>query len=66
MLGKEGDDAAEYAKEVIKADFEEAGHEDVYRKLFADVGHLVDEKTIRSKMDECLAQAKAQLMTEID
>ncbi|AKS46319.1 hypothetical protein SAMN05444287_1431 [Octadecabacter temperatus] len=64
LLGKEGDEAAEYAKEVIKADFEEAGHEDVYRKLFTDVGHLSDEATIRAKMAECMAEAKAQLLNE--
>ncbi len=65
LLGKEGDEAAEYAKDVIKADFEEAGHEDVYRKLFADVGHLSDEATIRAKMAECMAEAKAQLVSEV-
>ncbi|SMX31768.1 DUF1476 domain-containing protein [Octadecabacter ascidiaceicola] len=64
LLGKEGDEADEYAKEVIKADFEEAGHEDVYRKLFADVGHLADEATIRAKMAECMAEAKEQLLGE--
>ena len=65
LLGKEGDEAAEYAKEVIKADFEEAGHEDVYRKLFNDVGHLSDEATIREKMAECMAEAKEQLISEV-
>lgn len=65
LLGKTGEDAAEYAKEVIKADFEEAGHEDVYRKLFADIGDKADEATIRAKMAECMAQAKAQLLQEI-
>jgi len=64
LLGKEGDAAAEYAKEVIKADFEEAGHEDVYRKLFDDIGHLSDEATIRAKIAECMAQAKDQLLNE--
>ena len=64
LLGKDGDAAAEYAKEVIKADFEEAGDEDVYRKLFNDVGHLSDEATIRAKMAETMAEAKAQLMDE--
>lgn len=64
LLGKSGDEAEAYAKEVILADFEEAGHEDVYRKLFADVGHLTDEATIRAKMAECAATAKAQLMSE--
>ena len=65
LMDKEGDEALEYAKEVIKADFEEAGDEDVYRKLFKDVGHLSDEATIRAKMVECMAEAKAQLMNEV-
>ena len=62
LMGK--DDPAAYAKEVIKADFEEAGHEDVYRKLSGDLGDLADEATIRAKMAECMVQAKAQLMDE--
>ncbi len=64
LLGKDGDAAADYAKEVVKSDFEEAGDEDVYRKLSADLGALADEATIRTKMAECLAEAKAQLMDE--
>ena len=62
LMGK--DDPAAYAKEVIKADFEEAGHEDVYRKLSGDLGDLADEATIRAKIAECMVQAKAQLMHE--
>lgn len=62
LMGK--DDPAAYAKEVIKADFEEAGHEDVYRKLSGDLGDLADEATIRAKMAECMVLAKAQLMEE--
>lgn len=65
LLGKDGDAAAAYAAEVVKSDFEEAGHEDVYRKLFKDVGHLTDEATIRAKMAEMMGVAKAQLMDEI-
>lgn len=64
LMGKTGDDAAEYAKEVVKADFEEAGHEDVYRKLAGDLGDKADETTIRSKMDEYMAIAKDQIMNE--
>ena len=64
LLGKEGDEANAYAAEVVKSDFEEAGHEDVYRKLFNDVGHLTDETTIRTKMAECMAVAKGQIMDE--
>ena len=38
LMGKSGDDAMAYAGEVIKADFEEAGDEDVYRKVSGDLG----------------------------
>ncbi len=64
LLGKSGDDAAEYAKEVVKSDFEEAGHEDVYRKVSGDLGDKADETTIRTKMEEFLVEAKAQLLKE--
>lgn len=65
LLGKTGDDADAYAKEVIKADFEEAGDEDVYRKLAGDLGDKADEATIRAKMAECMSEAKAQLLNEV-
>ena len=64
-MGKSGDDAAEYAKEVIKADFEEAGHEDVVRKVAGDLGAKSDPDAIRAKMAELMAEAKAQLMDEL-
>lgn len=64
LMGKAGDEAAAYAAEIIKADFEEAGHEDVYRKVAGDLGALADETTIRTKMVEMLAEAKQQLMDE--
>ena len=65
LLGKTGDDAADYAREVVKSDFEEAGDEDVYRKVSGDLGAKADEATIRAKMTELMAEAKAQLMQEI-
>lgn len=64
LLGRSGDAAAEYAKEVIKADFEEAGHEDVYRKVAGDLGSKADETTIRAKIAELTVEAKSQLMSE--
>jgi hypothetical protein len=65
LLGKSGVDAAEYAKEVIKSDFEEAGHEDVYRKVAGDLGSKSDEATIRAQMAALMIEAKAQLMNEV-
>lgn len=64
LLGKSGDAADAYAREVIKSDFEEAGDEDVYRKVSGDLGSKSDEATIRAKMKELMAEAKAQLMDE--
>lgn len=64
LLGKSGDDAAAYAAEVVKSDFEEAGHEDVFRKISGDLGDKSDEATIRRKMAEFMAEAKEQLMSE--
>ncbi len=65
LLGKDGADADAYAKDVIKSDFEEAGDEDVYRKVAGDLGDKADETTIRAKMAELMVEAKAQLMDEV-
>lgn len=61
LLGKTGQAAEDYAMAVIRADFEEAGHEDVFRKIAHDLGGRVDEATIRAKMAEFLVQAKGSL-----
>ncbi len=61
-LGKSGDDATAYAKEVIAADFEEAGDEDVVRKVTKDLaGKGVTEQVIREKMLELLGVAVEQI-----
>ena len=64
-LGKSTDEAIEYAREVVKADFEEAGDEDVYRKVSSDLGDLATESEIREKMAQLLVEAKAQILTEV-
>lgn len=66
-----GLDAAEteaYAKSVVQADFEEAGDEDVIRKLLGDIvssGVEVDESEIRNAMDAKAIEARRQLMGEV-
>lgn len=65
LLGKSGDDAASYAKEVVKADFEEAGHEDVVRKVSGDLGGKASDDEIRAKMAELMIVAKTQIMNEV-
>ncbi len=64
LLGKSGDEAEAYAQEVVKSDFEEAGDEDVFRKVSGDLGDLSDEATIRKTMLELMAVATGQLMDE--
>jgi hypothetical protein len=64
LLGKSGDEAADYAREVVKSDFEEAGEEDVFRKVSGDLGHRADEATIRAKMAEFMIEAKSQLVKD--
>jgi len=66
LIGMSGEDAEAYAKSVVVADFEEAGHEDVVRKVAGDLGEKSTADEIRAKMDEFLAEAKAQIMTEAD
>lgn len=67
MLDLKGDDAEAYAKEVIAADFEEPGEDDVVRKIMADFeAKNVDfsEHRLRKKMEELLEIAKQQIMKE--
>ncbi|MEO1729920.1 MAG: DUF1476 domain-containing protein [Pseudomonadota bacterium] len=56
-----------YKKSVVQADFEEAGDEDVVRKLLGDLTASdtnVSESDIRTKLDEMAIEAKRQLMSE--
>ncbi|MDB5652728.1 MAG: hypothetical protein JWQ94_341 [Tardiphaga sp.] len=64
QLGLSGDAAAAYAREVVAADFEEAGDADVVRKVLGDLAAksiTVTEPAIRAKMDELMAQAIVQV-----
>lgn len=65
LMGKSGEAAADYAKEVVKSDFEEAGDDDVLRKVAGDLGSKADAQTIRAKMDALMIEAKEQLMSEL-
>ncbi|MEP2981184.1 MAG: DUF1476 domain-containing protein [Lentilitoribacter sp.] len=61
ILGKDGD---AYAKEVIASDFEEAGDEDVFNKVRADLGDDVSDDDIREKMVWLLGVAEEQITSE--
>jgi len=67
LMGMEGEAAEDYAKSVVIADLEEAGDEDVYRKVSGDMeAKGVSTDGLRAKMAELLAEAKSQVMNEVD
>ncbi len=64
-LGKSGDAAQAYAKEVIASDFTEPGEEDVFRKVRGDLDAAkITDHTIRRKMGELLEAAAEQVEKE--
>ncbi len=66
-LGKSGTDADAYAMEVVRADFEEVGEEDVFRKVRGDFdANKVDQSDhqIRRSMDELMETAMEQIQNE--
>ena len=63
-MGLSGEDAENYAKDVVKSDFEEVGDQDVVRKVMGDLtGHGVEieEAEVRTLMDKFLAEVAAEL-----
>ena len=67
QMGLGAADADVYAKEVVVADFEEAGDDDVLRKVLSDLadkGVGLDKKAVRKEMDALLATAREQIITE--
>ena len=61
ILGYNPDQEKEYIQLVIKADFAEAGDNDVFRKVKADLkNHNVSDEEIRKKMDELNEKAKSE------
>jgi hypothetical protein len=67
LLGKTGEAAEEYAKAVVRADFQEAGDDDVFRKVREDLdtgGVAQSDHQIRRTMEELMAQAVEELSKE--
>jgi len=61
MLGKNEEDKKNYIQEIIRSDLEEAGQEDVFRKIKKDfqvASISVEEKEIRDQMEKALLRAK--------
>ena len=57
QLGHEGQAAEDYARSVIRADMEEPGSEDVFRKLRADLPKSVSEEAIRAARADAMEKA---------
>ena len=63
-MGLSAEGAEEYAKAVVRADFEQPGDEDVFRKIAGDLkgsGLTVPDSEIRAKMDELLSHAREEI-----
>jgi hypothetical protein len=66
-MGLAEEQAKQYAAEVVAADFEEAGDEDVFRKISGDLkakGASVSDDMIRQKMSELVGVARNQVLNE--
>ena len=64
QLGQSGAEADTYAKSVVATDFEEAGDDDVLRKVRKDLeagGRTVSDADLRRTMDQLLAQAVQEI-----
>ncbi len=67
LLGLSGAEAEAYAKEVVMADLQEPGSEDVFRKVRADLdakGVDISDHRIRHRMEELLVEAMEQIKNE--
>ena len=63
ILGYNSDQEKEYIQSVIKADFAEAGDEDVFRKIKSDLkNYNMSDEEIRKKMDELNEKAKSDFI----
>ncbi len=67
LMGKTGADAEAYAKEIVLANFEKPGDNDVIHKLMRDLaaaGKPTEDHTIRKQGERLRDEAKAQVMKE--
>ena len=67
LMGLTDEETDAYKKAVVQADFEEAGDEDVIRKLLGDLTAAecdVSEADIRVKLEECSVEARRQFMSD--
>ncbi|MCC3859672.1 DUF1476 domain-containing protein [Pseudemcibacter aquimaris] len=68
LMGMEGEAIDAYAKQVVESDFEEAGEEDVYRKIAGDFETAEVEQSehqIRREMEDLMSKAIEQIKSEV-
>jgi hypothetical protein len=68
LMGKSGEAAEAYARDIVMADFEKPGDHDVLHTLLHDLaaaGKPLEEHTIRRQGERFLTEAKNQLMKEV-
>ena len=66
QLGKTGGEAEAYAKDVVLADFDKPGDDDVIAKVAKDLAAKgLDAAMVRKQANICLEEAKKQLMAEV-
>ena len=61
VLGKINEEKQNYIQEIVKADMEEAGKEDVFRKIKKDIQAAsikIEDSEIRNQMEKALSRAK--------
>lgn len=66
-LGLQGDEADAYAREVVKADFDRPGDEDVFEKVWKDLQDKnvdLSEHRVRRHMADLLDEAESQILAE--
>ena len=69
LMGLTAEETDAYAKAVVQADFEEAGDEDVIRKLLSDLAAAdcnVDDAKIREMLEEKTVEARRQMIQSAD
>jgi len=68
LMGKMGDAAESYAREIVLADLERPGHHDVVERLVRDLaaaGKPMEAHTILKQAEQLLIEARRQIMTEV-
>lgn len=66
-MGLSEEETASYAKDVVRADFEEAGDEDVIRKVLGDLiaaGHETSDEEIRQALEHKSVEARRQIIEQ--